>query len=398
MKRNLILTSLLFLNTILLSQGSWLQKNSLPGNGRLASFAFSIGSNAYIGCGQTASSTYVSDFWEYNSEGIWTQKANFAGGIRYSPSAFTIDSIGYVCLGYTGQCKNDVWSYSPQTNTWTQKNNFPGTARYGAFSFSIGTKGYIGMGSIGGPPFLTDFWEYNSAFDNWIQKTSYNNNVGRIHGLGITLNNKGFAGLGSDDGNGHSVNDFYEYSPLSNTWTQKSNYPDARFGISYFAINECAYVGTGFNNNMNYNNSLWKYDPLTNIWTSIASVGSSGRSGGIGFAVGNNGFLGFGLTSSGSYLNDLWEYTPEASSIQKNTNREIANIRFDIANRNILLTINKLSQKASFKIYNISGQLISENKINGLTQLININYLKKGSYIYIININGKITSDKFIVH
>ncbi|MEI6694497.1 MAG: T9SS type A sorting domain-containing protein [Bacteroidota bacterium] len=397
MKKNLLFTCLFLVSTMLFSQGSWLQKSSLPGSGRLAAFAFSIGPKGYIGCGQIASATYASDFWELNEDCSWTQKANFAGGVRYSPSAFTIDSLAYVCLGFDGQCKNDVWSYNPIINTWTQKNNFPGTARYGAFSFSIGNKAYIGMGSINYAPFLTDFWQYNPATDSWMQKVSYNSLVGRLHGVGLSLNNKGYAGLGTDDGSGNYVNDFYEYDPINNSWTQKANFPDSRGGASYFAIDNCAYVGTGVDNNTLYTNSLWKFDPVTNAWTPIASLGLNGRNAAIGFSIGNKGFLGFGATLSGSYLNDIWEYTPAASSIKEITSADMAVIRIDMTNKKILLEMNAMFQCASFKIYNITGQLLSSEKIKNSTQAINISHLSKGCYIFRMDSNGKTKSDKFII-
>ncbi len=400
MKKNLFFAALLFLNTIVFSQGSWLQKTSLPGNGRHSAFAFAIGSKGYIGCGQTATSTYVNDFWEYEpNEDIWTQKANYTGGARYSPSSFTIDSIAYVCLGFTGQCQNDVWSYSPQTNTWTQKNNFPGSARYGAFSFSIGNKGYIGMGSIGGPPFLTDFWEYNSINDAWIQKTSYNTNVGRIHGTGVSMNNKGYAGLGTDDGNGHFVSDFYEYNPLTNAWTQKANYPYARGGASAFVLSNCAYVGTGLDNDLLYNNNLWKYDPTIDSWISIANLGTTKRNAGIGFAIGNKGYMGFGAGTNSNYMNDLWEYSISGTSIIETSEQNIANVSIDLVNKSILLTMNGNFQKASFKIYNIAGQLLTNEKINNSIQTINISHFAKGTYIYIVNgKDNQSKTDKFIIH
>ena len=309
----LIFLSLFGLSNTLFSQGTWLQKTSLPGNGRTGAFVFTIDSSAYIGGGQINSSgTYVSDFWEYNTTtDTWTQKASFGGGVRLSPSSFTLNNIGYVCCGFNGQCKNDVWSYNPTTNIWTQKNSFPSTARYGAFSFTIGNYAYLGKGSPGGPPFLSDFWKYDPTNDSWTQKTSFTSSINAA-AIGFSINNKGYAGLGID-GNGNFTNEFYEYNPTTDAWTQKATYPSAR-NTACFVISNYAYVGTGLETGFIYTNNLWAYNPLLDTWTAIASVGSTLRNGSIAFSIGNKGYLGLGGTSS-TYLTDLWEYTPTCPSV-----------------------------------------------------------------------------------
>lgn len=58
-----------------------------------------------------------------------------------------------------------------QCNAWAQKTNFGGTARWGAVGFSIGNKGYIGTGGEGSVP-KNDFWEYDPTTDTWTQKAS----------------------------------------------------------------------------------------------------------------------------------------------------------------------------------------------------------------------------------
>lgn len=394
MKKIFVLAYFIIASITAICQGSWQQKNNLPSNGRYASFAFSIGSYGYVGGGQiNTSGTYVSDFWEYNSEGVWTQKANYAGGIRYSASAFTIGNYGYVCCGYDGQCKKDLWMYDPSNNTWIQKSNLPSSGRYGAFSFAIGDKAYLGMGSIGGPPFLNDFWEYNSTNDTWTQKTSYNNSVGRIHGIGFSINGYGYAGLGTDNGNGHYVDDFWQYNPQTNQWILKANYPVSKANTCYFVINDKAYVGGGINNNGVYDNLYYEYSPINNIWSAISSPGAINRSAGIGFSINNSGYIGLGISSNGSFLNDLWQYTPQNSSIGNSDNSSLIDIKY----YNKELQIKSNFNNAQLLIYNIAGvQIIKENIKN--TATISLSTLSKGTYLYkVINNKKIISTDKFIV-
>ncbi|MFZ4400514.1 MAG: kelch repeat-containing protein [Bacteroidales bacterium] len=404
MKRNLILTSLLFLNTILIGQGSWLQKNSLPGLGRYAAFVFSINDKGYLGGGQSSSTGFLGDLWEFNPiENTWTQKANYGGGTICSSVVFNINNIAYLCTGYNGQYQNSVWTYNPLTNIWIQKNNFPGTARYGAYGFSIGSKGYMGTGcSISN--YLNDFWEYESSSDSWIQSTNFTTS-GRFGIAAFTINGKGYAGFGSGANNSVVYNDLFEFDPSNNTWTQKANYPgSARYYPSIFVLNNEAYIGTG-SPNINYASNpvftvdFFKFSTVNNSWTAITTFTGVGRTASSGLTIGNKGYIGFGFSSYplSSYLNDFWEYTPAGSSINENISMDIAVIKINLHNKSIQLEMKSNFQGSSYKIYNIAGQLLRNEKINNSNQIININQLVKGSYIFQVNSNGKYKSEKFII-
>src|ERR1035437_10915125 len=59
----------------------------------------------------------------------------------------------------------------------------------------------------------------------WVQKANIGGSATRDRAVGFSIPNivKGYIGMGSD--NGGILNDFWEYNPLNNTWTQKANYP-----------------------------------------------------------------------------------------------------------------------------------------------------------------------------
>ena len=55
-------------------------------------------------------------------------------------------------------------------NVWTQKSDVGGLTRRNAVGFSIGSKGYIGLGySDTTASMLKDFWEYSPLSDSWTQ-------------------------------------------------------------------------------------------------------------------------------------------------------------------------------------------------------------------------------------
>ncbi|MDI6741808.1 MAG: kelch repeat-containing protein, partial [Smithella sp.] len=96
-------------------------------------------------------------------------------------------------------------------DTWTQKTDFGGvvgTERVDAVGFSIGSKGYVGTGYDGSQNTL-DFWEYDPVSDTWTQKADFAGTA-RQAAVGFAIENKGYVGTGYD---GVNTRDFWEYDP-----------------------------------------------------------------------------------------------------------------------------------------------------------------------------------------
>ena len=65
---------------------TWMVKSSFPSTTRATAFAFSIGTNGYVGGGLNFSVGLFDDFWKYDAlTDSWTQKMNYGGGIRSAP-------------------------------------------------------------------------------------------------------------------------------------------------------------------------------------------------------------------------------------------------------------------------------------------------------------------------
>lgn len=68
--------------------------------------------------------------------------------------------------------------------------------RYSAVGFSIGSKGYIGTGQDA-CGYKNDFWEYNPADNSWTQKADFGGG-GRVAAVGFSIGSKGYIGTGND--------------------------------------------------------------------------------------------------------------------------------------------------------------------------------------------------------
>ena len=190
------------------------------------------------------------------------------------------------------------------TYGWVQKASNPGPGRHRSTAITIGSRGYAGLGHITTSPEVVydDWWEYDPGTNSWTQKANYAGGP-RLHSCGFTIGNYGYVGTGRDVF-GAETTDFYKYSPATNTWTAIAPIPGSGLrGAVAFAISGKGYVATG-----SYSNTCWEYNPATNAWASKAPFPGSGRSSAVGFSIGTKGYLGTG--DNGSILNDFWQYDP----------------------------------------------------------------------------------------
>lgn len=74
-----------------------------------------------------------------------------------------------LAFGFTA-CDNEI----EQPIQWTRLADFPGTPRASANAFSIGHKAYVCFGRSGpSTGLLKDVWEYDAITDTWTQKADF---------------------------------------------------------------------------------------------------------------------------------------------------------------------------------------------------------------------------------
>jgi N-acetylneuraminic acid mutarotase len=192
----------------------------------------------------------------------------------------------------------------PPPYAWTQKASVPAIGRHRGVAIAIGSRGYAGLGHINAITDILydDWWEYDPGTNSWTQKANFPPGP-RMHPTGFTIGNYGYIGTGRD--NSHTEqSDLYRYDPATNTWATMASIPaPGRRGAVGFAINGKGYIGTG-----SYGNSFYEYNPVSNSWTMKAPVPGAGRISAIGFSIGSKGYIGTGDT--GGPNTDFYEYDP----------------------------------------------------------------------------------------
>jgi len=213
--------------------------------------------------------------------------------------------------------------FTTHTISWFQKSDFAGIVRSSAVGFSIGGKGYVGTGYNNSYSIYThctrDFWEYDPITNTWSQKADYAGGD-LTNAVGFSIGNRGYVGTGAYRGpNGvfNIKNIFYEYNPDSNTWTRKTDvpgaYPNGRTYAIGFSIGEKGYIGIGWDTYNGYYKNFYEYDPSTDTWTKKLDFSGSERIKSVGFSIGTKGYIGLGGKGSIIY-SDFWEYDPYSNT------------------------------------------------------------------------------------
>lgn len=201
-------------------------------------------------------------------------------------NGFGHEGIAYLFRGIptnTGNGpENEVWTYTPETDTWELMTTFPGPARNISIGDDWNGKYYYGFG-IGGPNgLLNDLWEFDPADSSFTELPACPC-VGRSHPSLIAHNDKIFMGAGSSFGG--DLNDWWEYDMITQEWTQKENIPGpVRHHMFHFSIGDDVYVGGGHVLNWN------KWDPINDEWTPIDDL-PQGRVAGTQFQYNGLGFI-----------------------------------------------------------------------------------------------------------
>ena len=205
---------------------------------------------------------------------------------------------------------------------WVRKADFPGSSRHLPVSFSIGKKGYFGLGQKQADLFTfkvyDDFWEYDPEKDTWTQKADFPGG-GRIGAKGFTVHGKGYAGFGyfimpngpNAGGNDYQP-DFYAFDPDSNAWSAMNK--------KYLSANDQLFVikDTVWSVNPEFR-TVNRYDFIADQWEqkewerkALAPAYTEIRGSGASFILSGQCYLVTALKNKKNTVNQLWSVNPSA--------------------------------------------------------------------------------------
>lgn len=384
----LLLTLLTFPEVAQSASRSWYQKANVGGEARHRCTAFSIGNKGYYGGGHINSGVTVTykDYWEYDpSTNSWTQIADFGGGFRYHSSAFTIGHEAYVGCGEDNahNYTNDFWKYIPEVNTWFPVADLPGIERRGGTAVTIDGKGYFGTGQSDAG-YHTDFYRYDPETDEWTELADFPGEP-RSAAVSFAIDGKAYVGTGHKVG--EALSDFYEYDPATDVWTPKTSVGGPiRQDAMAFTIDGKGYIGTGNDNIGNDFRDIWEYDVDADTWTQIDDFPGQKRRYAVTFVIGSTAYLVGG--TDGTNFKDLWAFAPTLSIEEELMNTEIISLYPNPSSSIIRINTQvdpTILSKLSFSIMDVSGRVIVNDR--PLTNTITLDKSDFGTGIFFLNVN-----------
>ncbi len=394
--KNLLIVFLL-LNSTFCKADHWTKKSNFPGGPRNDAYGFSIGNKGYVGGGIDTLGNIKPDFWEYDPyTDAWIQKTNTPFQAT-SGGTFTIGNKAYYCFLDPIYSVNDLWEYDPINDSWIQKANFPGSLRFSLVAFVIGSIAYAGAGYNGGS-YLSDFYSYDTSTNSWVGISNLPNISGPASAF--TVNYKAYVTGTWDSSQFLASPHVFEYNPLSNSWSQKTNFPDTpRTDATALSISNTGYFGIGDPGSGGHFKDWWQYNPLSDSWIKKASIPCTfGKDENASFELNNKGYICFG---SDVHLNsELWEYTPDSTSDVQEINNRIVSVQVfpNPFLTTTTITFSKELDNAEMILSDIYGKKIAAYKnISGAECLLHRNNLSSGIYFYCIKENGLIVAKNKIV-
>lgn len=148
----------------------------------------------------------------------------------------------------------------------------------------------------------------------------------RSRAVAFVINSKGYIGTGSYYDTSDSLykqrNDFWEYTPASNSWRKVASMPqkiganavtyDGRQNAAVFSDSSRVFVGGGLVG-ATFLKDFWKFTPPvspqdTGKWEPVSTFPDVGRTEAAYFTINGRGYYGLGFNGSSGTLSDFYEF------------------------------------------------------------------------------------------
>jgi hypothetical protein len=158
-----------------------------------------------------------------------------------------------------------------------------------------------------------------------------------------------------DDTLANVPHDFYEYDPVLNSWSQKSDFPGTAFQIG------CGFVLLNRAFLINDNNEVWLYNPDLDSWSQKNNFSGSPRWNASTFSINEIGYVCVGDTlvvSNGVVqTSTVWQYTSDSLDAIEEVDY-FRNFRVIYIPAENIVSIHS-DYKTPLTIYNEVGKLIT---------------------------------------
>ena len=271
---------------------------------RACATCFVVNDQAYVFAGRDSEGKPLNDLWRYTpTTDSWESLGTTPLKERVNATACVAGGKVYIGLGFNGQHGQDTcylqdwWEFIPQTNQWTRLADYPNRYTDDATSFSGPNELYVGYGFFYN--YRRDMFRYSIDEDQWdsidvhVSFTGYPQRS--FGGTGCTCQGRHFMGTGYFK---HSLNWWAELVDGTH-WEARSAVPSkARTLAASAAGKDYIYLCGGIHygsvtTTFDVLRDIRRYDPNTDSWQYLA-VMPEGLFNHICFVIGNRVYYGLG--------------------------------------------------------------------------------------------------------
>lgn len=306
---------------------------------------------AYIGAGGLY---YYSDRVDsIDIGGGWKQVADLStayhGGVAIGGASANKAFVGFGCdvqPCYQSNLPDTIFNYTPDNTGGVWSNN-----QHTAFQnaekgtdvavFQIentlcffGGEAIVQLGAneVERQMCLGQFKKYDMQSGMWSVE-NFNLPPPRSRAVAFSIGNKGYIGAGTYVSGGvfKERNDFWQYSPQTNSWRRVASLPlrtspsttsnGGRTNAAVFYDSNRVFVAGGFSG-ATYLQDVWQFIPPatdspqdSGVWNFVTLLDFPGRSEASFFSIGDKGYYGLGYNGSTGTLDDFYEFDFDAPSV-----------------------------------------------------------------------------------
>ena len=246
---------------------------------------------------------------------------------RASATCFVFNNNAYVFAGRdsSGTCLNDMWRYTPTTDTWENLGATPLSPRVNATACVCGNHVYVGLGFKGwygrDESYLQDWWEYSPATDTWNRLADYPNTYTDAATAFADNTEELYVGYGFC---WNYRRDMFRYTIAENRWDSIDvhvpfdGYPTRSFGGTGCTCQGRHFMGTGYRR---HSLNWWAELVDGTHWEKRATVPGQQRTLAASAATSNyiylcGGIHYGGVNTTGEVLQDIRRYDPSTDQWQ----------------------------------------------------------------------------------
>ena len=285
---------------------------------RASATTFVVDGQAYVFAGRDSTGSSRNDLWRYSPEtDTWEDLGETPLRERVHAAACVADGKVYIGLGFLGRYSQDTsylqdwWEYTPQSQQWKQLAPYPNSYTDCATAFIGKGELYVGYGFCWN--YRRDFFRYDIASDRWdsidVQVAFHGYPTRSFGGTGCTCQGRHFMGTGFYKG---SLNWWAELVDGTH-WEARKEVPGrTRTLASSAATEDYIYLATGMhyggvNTTGEILRDIRRYDPRTDQWALVAML-PQGIINHVSFAIGRRVYVGLGETEDWAITDKLYYF------------------------------------------------------------------------------------------